>query len=154
MTAEQRLKELGITLPQPANARANYHPVVRSGNQLFISGQISEKSGEGLIIGRLGETMDVEAGQEAARTCAIGILAQIHNFEGTSLDQVERIVKLTVMVNSAPDFTDQHHVANGASDLLAEILGDPGRHARSALGVASLPLGVAVEIDAIVDVKA
>jgi enamine deaminase RidA (YjgF/YER057c/UK114 family) len=153
MSIDNRLAELGIDLPQPAAPVASYVPAVEAGGLLHISGQISVGKDGNLILGRLGEDMNLERGIEAARRCGIMLLAQIKAALG-SLDRVERIVKLGVFVNSAPAFTDQPKVANGASELMQEVFGEPGRHARSAVGVAVLPLGVAVEVDAIVAVKA
>jgi enamine deaminase RidA (YjgF/YER057c/UK114 family) len=153
MSIDNRLAELGIDLPQPAAPVASYVPAVEAGGLLHISGQISVGKDGNLILGRLGEDMNLERGIEAARRCGIMLLAQIKAALG-SLDRVERIVKLGVFVNSAPSFTDQPKVANGASELMQEVFGEPGRHARSAVGVAVLPLGVAVEVDAIVAVKA
>jgi enamine deaminase RidA (YjgF/YER057c/UK114 family) len=153
MTIENRLAELGITLPNAAAPVAAYVPAVESGGLLHISGQISFDAEGGLIKGRLGENLQLDDGQQAARRCAIMLLAQIKAALG-SLDRVERIVKLGVFVNSAPSFTDQPKVANGASELMQDVFGEAGRHARSAVGVAVLPLGVAVEVDAIVAVKA
>ena len=148
-----RLAELGIALPEPAAPVAAYVPAVEIGGLLHISGQISIDSSGNLILGRLGEDMNLERGVEAARRCGIMLIAQMKAALG-SLDRVERIVKLGAFVNSAPDFTDQPKVANGASELMQEVFGEAGRHARSAVGVAVLPLGVAVEVDAIVAVKA
>ena len=153
MSIDDRLSELGITLPQPAAPVAAYVPAVEHGDLLHISGQISFSEEGNLILGRLGEDMNLDRGMEAARRCGIMLLAQIKAALG-SLDRVERIVKLGVFVNSAPTFTDQPKVANGASELMQEVFGEAGRHARSAVGVAVLPLGVAVEVDAIVAVKA
>jgi enamine deaminase RidA (YjgF/YER057c/UK114 family) len=153
MSIENRLAELGITLPQAAAPVAAYVPTVEAGGLLHISGQISVAEDGSLIKGRLGEDMDLEGGQRAARRCGIMLLAQIKAALG-SLDRVERIVKLGAFVNSEPSFTEQPKVANGASELMQEVFGDIGRHARSAVGVAVLPLGVAVEVDAIVAVKA
>ena len=152
MSIDQRLAELGLTLPQPAAPVASYVPAVLSGNLLYLSGQISFAEDGSLITGRLGETVDLEAGQAAARQCGLMVLAQVKAALG-SLDRVARIVKLGVFVNSAADFTDQPKVANGASDLMQQVFGEAGRHARSAVGVPTLPLGVAVEIDAIVEVR-
>jgi enamine deaminase RidA (YjgF/YER057c/UK114 family) len=152
MSIDQRLSELGITLPQPAAPVASYVPAVEVGGLLHISGQISVAEDGKLILGRLGEDMNLERGIEAARRCGIMLLAQIKAALG-SLDRVERIVKLGAFVNSAPAFTDQPKVANGASELMQEVFGEAGRHARSAVGVSVLPLGVAVEVDAIVAVK-
>jgi len=153
MSIDNRLAELGITLPQPAAPVASYVPAVETGGLLHISGQISVGEDGKLILGRLGEDMNLQRGTEAARRCGIMLLAQIKVALG-SLDRVERIVKLGAFVNSAPSFTDQPKVANGASELMQEVFGEAGRHARSAVGVAVLPLGVAVEVDAIVAVKA
>lgn len=153
MTIDQRLAELGIELPQPAAPVASYVPAVEHGGLLHISGQISFAEDGSLILGRLGENMDLEAGVAAARRCGIMLLAQMKAALG-DLSRVDRIVKLGVFVNSAPGFTDQPKVANGASELMQEVFGETGRHARSAVGVTVLPLGVAVEVDAIVAVKA
>ena len=148
-----RLDELGIALPTPAAPVAAYVPAVEVGGLLYISGQVSSRPDGGLIVGRLGEDLDLAAGREAAERCGIMLLAQMKAALG-SLDRVERIVKLGVFVNSAADFTDQPKVANGASDLMERVFGEAGRHARSAVGAPVLPLGAAVEIDAIVAVKA
>jgi len=153
MSIDHRLAELGITLPAPAAPVASYVPTVEVGGILYISGQVSFGEDGQLIKGRLGEDMDLEAGIAAARRCGINLLAQMKAALG-SLERVERIVKLGVFVNSAPGFTDHPKVANGASELMQDVFGEPGRHARSAVGVAALPLGVAVEVDAIVAVKA
>ena len=152
MSIDQRLAELSITLPQPAAPVAAYVPAVESGGLLHISGQISFAEDGSLITGRVGDDVDLEAGTAAARRCGVMLLAQMKAALG-SLDRVGRIVKLGVFVNSAPSFTDQPKVANGASELMQQVFGEAGRHARSAVGVAVLPLGVAVEIDAIVAVK-
>jgi enamine deaminase RidA (YjgF/YER057c/UK114 family) len=149
MSIDNRLAELGITLPQAPAPVAAYVPAVEQGGLLHISGQVSFAEDGNLILGRLGEDMNLERGMEAARRCGIMLLAQMKAALG-SLDRVERIVKLGAFVNSAEDFTDQPKVANGASDLMVEVLGDAGRHARSAVGVPVLPLGAAVEVDAIV----
>jgi enamine deaminase RidA (YjgF/YER057c/UK114 family) len=151
MTPEQRLAELGITLPQAAAPAANYVPSVLAGGLLHISGQIPFAEDGSLIRGRLGADVDVPAGQAAARRCAVGLIAQMQAALG-ELSRVKRIVKLGVFVNSTPDFTDQPEVGNGASDLMVAVFGDAGRHARSAVGVAVLPRGVAVEVDAIIEV--
>lgn len=153
MSIDQRLAELGITLPTPAAPVAAYVPAVEAGGLLHISGQISVDENGELIKGRLGEDLDVEKGMEAARRCGIMLIAQMKAALG-SLDRVERIVKLGAFVNSAGSFTDQPKVANGASVLMQDVFGEAGRHARSAVGVPVLPLGVAVEIDAVVAVKA
>jgi enamine deaminase RidA (YjgF/YER057c/UK114 family) len=153
MSIDDRLAELGITLPAPAAPVASYVPAVEAGGLLHISGQISFAEDGSLIKGRLGEDVDLEGGMAAARRCGIMLLAQIKAALG-SLDRVERIVKLGVFVNSSPNFVEQPKVANGASELMQDVFGEPGRHARSAVGVSALPLGVAVEVDAIVAVKA
>jgi len=153
MSIDQRLAEIGLTLPQPAAPVASYVPAVQHGGLLHISGQISFAEDGSLIKGRLGEGMDVDAGIAAARRCGVMLLAQMKAALG-SLDRVERVVKLGVFVNSVPAFVDQPKVANGASELMQEVFGESGRHARSAVGVTVLPLGVAVEVDAIVAVRA
>jgi enamine deaminase RidA (YjgF/YER057c/UK114 family) len=152
MSIEQRLAELGITLPEAAAPVAAYVPAVQAGELLHISGQISFAEDGGLIKGRLGEDVDLDSGIAAARRCGIMLLAQMKAALG-SLDKVERVVKLGVFVNSTRDFTDQPKVANGASELMQEVFGDAGKHARSAVGVAVLPLGVAVEVDAVVAIR-
>ena len=152
MTIEQRIADFGISLPQPAAPVAAYVPAVAIDGLLPISGQISFAEDGSLIKGRLGEDLQREDGIAAARRCGIMLLAQIKAALG-SLDRVERIVKLGVFVNSTPDFVDQPKVANGASELMQEVFGEAGKHARSAVGVTVLPLGVAVEVDAIVAVK-
>ncbi len=151
MSIDQRLSELGITLPQPAAPVAAYVPVVVAGGFAYVSGQVSSENGE-MITGKLGADLDVEAGQKAARACGLMILAQLKAALG-SLDRVERIVKLGVFVNCTPDFTDQPKVGNGASELMQQVFGEAGRHARAAVGAPSLPLGVAVEVDAVVAVR-
>jgi enamine deaminase RidA (YjgF/YER057c/UK114 family) len=150
MTIEQKLNDLGYNLPKPVAPLAAYVPVTRSGNLLFVSGQLSTGI-DGLVKGHLGKDIDVEAGKKAAELCAVNILGQIAAI--TPLENVTSILKLTVLVASAPDFTEQHLVANGASELLINVLGEPAKHARAAFGVAALPLGAAVEIDAVVEIK-
>ena len=145
------LADLGITLPTATAPVANYVPYVISGKLVHISGQITMENGELKFIGKLGADYDVETGQKAARLCALNLVAQLKAAIG-DLDKVTRVVKLNAFVNSAPDFTDQPKVVNGASDTMVEIFGDAGKHARSAVGVAALPLGVAVEIDGIFEV--
>jgi enamine deaminase RidA (YjgF/YER057c/UK114 family) len=151
MSAFERLQELGFTLPAAAPPAASYVPVTRSGNILYVSGQISGTE-RGTIVGKLGRTMGTEEGQKAAQTCALRILAQVVHNGGVPLDSIRRILKLTVLVNSTPDFLEHHFVANGASDLLIAVLGEKGAHARAAFGVAAIPTGAAVEIDAVVEV--
>src|SRR4029078_9147063 len=153
MSIDQRLAELGITLPQAAAPVASYVPAVEAGGTLHISGPVNFPADGRLNNGRLGEDMELEAGQAAARRCGVMLLAQMKAALG-SLDRVERVVKVGVFVNSAPAFIDQPKVANGASELMQDVFGEAGRHARSAVGVASTRLGVPVEVDAIVAVKA
>ena len=153
MSIDQRLAELGIALPQAAAPVAAYVPTVEVGGLLHVSGQISFAEDGGLIKGRLGDDLDIDAGMAAAKRCGVMLLAQIKAALG-SLDRIERIVKLGVFVNSTPEFTDQPKVANGASELMVAVFGEAGKHARSAVGVAALPLGVAVEVDAIVAIRA
>ena len=148
---EDRLAELGIVIPAAAAPVAAYVPVVVAGNLAHVSGQLPFVAGK-LVTGRLGEDVSLEQGTEAARACGLMILAQLAAALG-SLDRVERVVKLGAFVNSAADFTDQPKVANGASELMAEVFGEAGKHARSAVGVPVLPLGAAVEVDAIVAVR-
>lgn len=145
---EARLSELGLTLPDAPAPAANYVPYVVAGDMVYVSGQVSMAAG-GFLTGKLGADMDVAAGAEAARSCALGLLAQARAACGGDLDRLRRVVKLTAFVNSTADFGDQPKVVNGASDLLVEVLGDAGRHARSAVSAASLPFGVAVEIEGI-----
>lgn len=149
---ETRLAELGVTLPDAPAPAANYVPFVRVGNLVHVSGQISQGP-DGLIKGKLGADLDVEAGAAAARRCAISLLAQVRAACGGDFSRLVRAVKLTGFVNSTADFTDQPKVVNGASDFLVAVLGDAGRHARSAVSAASLPLGVAVEIEGIFEVR-
>jgi enamine deaminase RidA (YjgF/YER057c/UK114 family) len=149
---EKRLAELGVTLPDAPAPAANYVPFVQTGNLVHISGQISQNE-HGLIKGRLGEDLSLEQGAEAAKRCAISLLAQLKKAVAGDWDRLSRAVKLTGFVNSTPDFIYQPKVINGASDFLVAVLGDAGRHARSAVSAASLPLGVAVEIEAIFELK-
>lgn len=152
MTIETRLAELGVTLPDAPAPAANYVPFVRIGDVVYVSGQISNDA-DGLITGKLGETMDVEAGAAAARRCAINLLAQVRAACDGDLDRLVRVIKLTGFVNSTADFTSQPQVVNGASDFLVAALGEAGRHSRSAVSAASLPLGVAVEIEGIFQIR-
>jgi enamine deaminase RidA (YjgF/YER057c/UK114 family) len=149
---DARLAELGVTLPDAPAPAANYVPFVQVGSLVFVSGQISQGP-DGLIKGRLGADMDVAAGAAAARRCAISLLAQVRAACGGDLDRVQRVVKLTGFVNSTADFIDQPKVVNGCSDFLVEVLGDAGRHSRSAVSAPSLPLGVAVEIEGIFEIR-
>ncbi|UVO51414.1 RidA family protein [Sphingomonas sp. SUN019] len=148
---DRKLEELGLELPVAAAPVAAYVPTVLAGNLLHISGQLPFKDGK-VVTGRLGDGVSLEDGQDAAQRCALMLVAQIKAALGGDLGRVERIVKLGVFVNSHGDFTDQPKVANGASELMVALFGDAGRHARSAVGVPVLPLGAAVEIDAIVQV--
>ena len=149
---DERLNALGISLPEAAAPAANYVPFTVDGNLVFTSGQLPLKQGSLVAEGLVGKELDVDAGQEAAKWCAINILAQAKAALG-DLENIERILKISVFVASSPDFTQQHLVANGASDFLVEILGDAGRHARAAVGMASLPLNAPVEIEAIIRAK-
>lgn len=149
---ETRLAELGVTLPEAAAPAANYVPFVKVGNLVHVSGQVSQDA-DGLVKGKLGDDMEVEAGAAAAKLCAIGLLAQAKAACGGDLSRLKRVVKLTGFVNSTLDFGSQPQVVNGASDFLVEALGDIGRHARSAVSAASLPFGVAVEIEGIFEVE-
>ncbi|MEO1551215.1 MAG: RidA family protein [Pseudomonadota bacterium] len=146
-TPLDRLTALGLSLPDAPMPAANYVPYVFTGNLCFVSGQISAGP-QGLITGKLGADLDVDDGYAAARACALALMAQVNAAAG-DLSKVTRVVKLTGFVNSTPDFTDQPKVINGASDLLAEVFGDAGRHARAAVSAGALPLGVAVEIEAV-----
>lgn len=150
MSIEDRLAELNITLPEAAAPAANYVPFVTSGNHLYISGQIPMGASGLEYIGKLGDDTSVEDGQAAAQLCAVNILAQAKSALG-DLEKIKRLVKLVGFVNSTPDFTDQPKIINGASDFMVAALGDKGPHARSAVGVAALPFGVAVEIEAIIE---
>ena len=152
MTIEAKLAELGLTLPEPAAPVAAYVPVAIVGGLAYVSGQVSMAGGK-LIKGRLGEDMTLDEGIAAARACGLMIVAQLKAALGGDLSRVERVVKLGAFVSSTPDFTDQPKVANGASELMVALFGEAGRHARSAVGVPVLPLGVAVEVDAIVSVR-
>lgn len=151
-TIETRLADLGVSLPDAPAPAANYVPTVQVGDIVYVSGQISQTP-DGLITGKLGADLDVTAGADAARSCAIGLLAQVRAACGGDLDRLVRVVKLTGFVNSTPDFTDQPKVINGCSDFLVDVLGDAGRHARSAVSAGALPLGVAVEIEGIFQVR-
>ncbi|WP_138935517.1 RidA family protein [Roseovarius arcticus] len=145
---ETKLAEMGVTLPDAPAPAANYVPYVQVGDILYVSGQISRDE-SGLITGKLGDDTDTAAGAKAARSCAIALLAQVKAACGGDLDRMVRVIKLGGFVNSTPDFTEQPQVINGASDFLGEALGDAGKHARAAVSAASLPLGVAVEIEGI-----
>jgi len=147
----EKLREYGYELPAAKAPVASYVPVTRSGNLLFVSGQISSNDA-GVVTGLLGDNMNVVQGANAAELSAVNVLAQIVHNGGVALADIKRILKVTVLVASTPDFTEQHLVANGCSNLLVSVLGDKGKHARAAFGVAALPFGAAVEIEAIVEV--
>lgn len=147
-----RLKEMGISLPQAAAPAANYVPYVIAGNVLHISGQLPLEDGKIAVTGHLGLNVDVAAGQRAAELCAINILAQASAALGGDLGRIKRVIKLNGFVASVPEFVEQHLVINGASNLIANVLGDAGKHARAAVGMAALPMNAAVEIDAIVEI--
>ena len=151
MSAEQRLAELGIELSIPPTPMAAYVTFARTGSLAYTSGHGPQRTDGSLVIGRLGADMDVVAGHEAARLTAIGLLATLKAELG-SLDRVVRVVKVLGMVNCTPEFTDQPAVINGCSELLGAVFGEAGRHARSAVGVAALPKGMAVEIEMIIEI--
>lgn len=151
MSIEEKLSAKGLSLPNAPAPAANYVPFVITGNLVFVSGQISQ-SPDGLIIGKLGDDMGVEEGAEAAATCALSLLAQVKAACDGDLSRLKRVIKLTGFVNSTGDFKDQPKVINGCSDLLVDLLGDAGRHSRSAVSAAALPLGVAVEIEGIFEI--
>ncbi len=150
-TIQSRLDALGITLPEAPAPAANYVPFMQSGNLVFVSGQVSIGP-DGLILGRLGADVSVKEGYEAARHCGLALIAQLRAACGGDLERLVRVVKLGGFVNSTADFTDQPKVINGCSDLMVELFGDRGHHARAAVGVAALPLGVAVEIEGIFEI--
>ena len=151
-TIEKRLSDLGVTLPVAAAPAANYVPYCRTGDLLFTAGQLPLKDGKLQASGLLGRDVDTAAGMDAAKYCALNILAQAKAALG-DLEKIRRLVKITVFVASAPEFVEQHLVANGASDFLVAALGERGKHARSAVGTASLPLNAAVEIEAIFEIE-
>lgn len=152
MTAEKKLQELGITLPQAVAPQALYLPAKQVGNLLYVSGQIPVVDSKVLYTGQVGDVQTIESGQEAAKICAINIIAVLKAFLG-DLGKVTSIVKLQVFVSSTADFDKQHIVANAASQLFVDVFGEAGKHARAAVGVAQLPLGASVEVEAIVEVK-
>lgn len=152
-TIAERLAAMGVTLPQAAAPAANYVPAVRHGDLLFVSGQLPLQDGKLIFAGKLGTAVTLADGQQAARLCAVNVLAQVAAALDGDLERIERIVRVTVFVASEPEFIEQHLVANGASDLLVEALGERGRHARAAVGMASLPRDAAVEVDAVLAVR-
>jgi enamine deaminase RidA (YjgF/YER057c/UK114 family) len=149
---EARLAELQVELPNPSSPGANYVPFVRSGNLVFITGQLSQWNGERRFIGKLGREFGVEEGQQAARLCALNLIAHLKTAVDGDLERVTRCVRIAGFVNSTPDFLAHSQVINGASDLFVDVFGDAGRHARMAVGVAALPYDVAVEVEAIFEV--
>jgi enamine deaminase RidA (YjgF/YER057c/UK114 family) len=151
-TPEERLQELGVSLPSPAVPVAAYVPCVRTGNLVYVSGQVPVVDGKPSHLGHLGDEVDLEDGRAAARTCAVNVLAALKAELG-ELSRVRRVVKVTGFVASTPGFTDHPKVVNAASELFGDAFGDAGRHARAAVGVAALPLGVPVEVEAIVEVE-
>lgn len=148
----KRLEELGITLPVAAAPAANYVPYVISGNTLYLSGQLPMEGGKVAVTGIVGKDVDLDAAKRAAELCAINILAQASAALGGDLSRVKRLIKINGFVASAQEFTSQHLVINGASDLLVKVLGEAGKHARAAVGMACLPLNASVEIDAILEI--
>ena len=150
---EEALAELGLTIPEVAAPVANFVPYVVTGNLVYISGQIPMQSGKIGFVGKLGRDFEVEQGREAARLCALNVLSVIRLACGGDLDRVARCVRLGGFINSADDFTSQPEVMNGASDLLVAVFGERGRHARTAVGVNALPRGVAVEVDAVFELR-
>jgi enamine deaminase RidA (YjgF/YER057c/UK114 family) len=151
MTAEQALTSLGITLPTPPAPAGSYVPVVVTGNLAFVAGQIPVEAGQVKFKGKVGRDVSIEAGQQAARMCTVNALAQLKTALG-SLDRIKRVIKVTGFVNCEPSFADQPKVVNGASDLLVQVFGEKGKHARAAVGVSSLPMESAVEVEFIVEI--
>jgi len=150
---EDRLAELSIELPRPSRPGANYVPWVLSGNLLFLTGQLARWNGERRFVGKLGREFGVEEGREAARLCALNLIAHVKEALGGDLDRVVRCVRVAGFVNSAPEFVHHSQVVNGASDLFVEVFGEAGRHTRMAVGVAALPYDVAVEVEAVFEVR-
>lgn len=150
---EARLKELGLELPKAAAPAANYVPYVVSGNLVFVAGQITLWNGELKFLGKVGQDFTVDEGKEAAKLCALNIIAQLREAAGGDLDRVKRIIRLGAFVNSTPDFTQQPEVVNGASDLIVAVFGEAGKHARAAVSAGALPRNVAVEIEAIAELN-
>ena len=148
-----KLKELGITLPEVSLPAANYVPCMISGNTLFVSGQLPMKDGKPQFVGKVGREFSIEQGQECAQLCTINILAHVSKILGGDLSRIGKLIRLGVFVNAPDNFTDHPKVANGASDLMVNLLGDAGKHARFAVGVSGLPFGVAVEVDATFELR-
>src|ERR1700733_2064447 len=149
---DARLKELGLELPQATAPIANYVPYTVGSRLVVVSGQVSVRNGKPEFVGKLGAGISIAEGQEAAKLCALNIIAHLKNACGGDLDKVTRVLRLGGFVNCTPEFTQMPQVVNGASDLMVEIFGDAGKHARAAVGVASLPLGVAVEVEAMFEI--
>jgi enamine deaminase RidA (YjgF/YER057c/UK114 family) len=152
-TYEERLIELGLELPQPSTPGANYVPYVHTGNLLFLTGQLCQWNGERRFIGKVGREFSIEQGQQGARLCALNLIAHLKQALGGDLQRLVRCVRVCGYVNSTPDFTGQSQVINGASDLFVEVFGEAGQHTRLAVGVAALPYDVAVEVEAIFEVR-
>jgi enamine deaminase RidA (YjgF/YER057c/UK114 family) len=150
---DDRLRELGIELPTPSAPGANYVPTVRSGNLLFITGQLAQWNGERQFVGKLGREFGIVEGQQAARLCALNLIAHLRAALADDLDRVVRCVRVAGYVNSTPDFTGQSQVINGASDVFVSVFGEAGRHTRMAVGVSALPYDVAVEVEATFEVS-
>ncbi len=150
----QKLTELGLSLPEVSLPAANYVPCQIAGNTLYVSGQLPMLDGKPQFIGKVGREYSIEQGQECARICGVNILAHVRNALGGDFSKVKRLIRLGVFVNAPDDFTDHPKVANGASDLMVELFGEDGKHARFAVGVSGLPFGVAVEVDATFELKA
>jgi len=150
---EERLMQLNIELPNPSSPGANYVPFVRTGNLVFITGQLSQWNGERRFIGKLGREFGVEEGQQAARLCALNLIAHLRTAVDGDLDRVVRCVRIAGFVNSQPDFLGHSQVINGASDVFVDVFGEAGRHARMAVGVAALPYDVAVEVEAVFEIR-
>jgi len=149
---DDRLDALGIALPEPSTPGANYVPYVRTGNLLFMTGQLSQWNGERRFVGKLGRDYGIEEGRQAARLCALNVIAHLRTALDGDLDRVARCVRIAGFVNSTPEFTAQSQVMNGASDLFVEVCGEAGRHARLAIGVSALPYDVAVEVEGVFEV--
>jgi enamine deaminase RidA (YjgF/YER057c/UK114 family) len=151
MNVNDKIKQLGITLPPVSTPAAAYVPFVQTGNLIFLSGHIAKKDGKAWV-GQLGKTMQTDEGKQAARAIAVDLMGTLQAAVGGDLNKVKRIVKVMSLVNSSPEFTEQHLVTNGCSELLGEVFGDKGKHARSAFGVAQIPMGACVEIELIAEV--
>ncbi len=150
---EERLRALGVELPEPSRPGANYVPAVRSGDLLFLTGQLSQWNGERRFVGKLGRDFGVEEGRQAARLCALNLIAHLRQALDGDLDRVARCVRIAGYVNSVPEFTGQSQVVNGASDLFVDVFGEAGRHTRMAVGVSALPYDVAVEVEGVFAIR-